>query len=94
MSVMDKTTHHLFVRLSAAKEGSCYVRRDPIEVLTAFRNGGAGSVSRQSNLMAHICASLRQREDGDASPYLLQFRREAEECATIWSYGARFAAGF
>lgn len=60
-------------------------------LLTAFRNGGAGGVSRQSKMVARNCASLRGREDGDASPYLLQLRREAEECTPIWSCGARFA---
>ena len=34
------------------------------DLLTAFRIGGAGRVSRRFDLEAHMCASLRVEKDG------------------------------
>ena len=56
-----------------------------ISLLRTFRSGRAGRVSRQSNLAAHICASLRGSVDGTAVPIASNF---AGRPRSAYRYGA------
>ncbi len=56
-----------------------------ISLLRAFNNGRGGSVSWQSNLAAHICASLRGNVDGTVVPISSNF---AGRSRSPYRYGA------
>ena len=48
-----------------------------------------GIVAAVENGGAHWCISGSGEDIGD-SRYLAQFRREAQECDPIWSFGKKF----